>query len=247
MNNIQPELFRQIQKAIRLPEGSFVFKYHSPDLLDKNKKGGIIFEIPTGQHIFRLERDDNFKLNFYHSSPGTGTRVASIDLAQVHPTEHVQIFLTWGTNEINLYLGPMVEGGQLVSATGSPASFQLRVGRDGSIYRVGDEGVQVMGISVFQGNQPILQPTAVEAWKNTLQAIDILGAGESKEGFIYEVVVTNLSIAILVTGFEAYAKTRFLELEGEGIQPKTEAIINAFYIGHNLSAFVQQKAEICRV
>ncbi|KAF0107657.1 MAG: hypothetical protein FD146_1691 [Anaerolineaceae bacterium] len=236
MNNIQPDFFRQIQEAIRLPEGSFVFKYHSPDLLDKNKKGGVIFEIPSGQHIFKLERDDNFKLNFYHSSPGTGTRVASIDLAQVHPAEHVQIFLTWGPNEINLYLGPMVEGGQLVAATGSPASFQLRVGRDGNIYQVGDDGVQVMGISIFQGNQPVLQPTAVDVWKSTLQAIDILGTGESKEGFIYEVVVTNLSIVILVTGFEAYTKTRFLELEGEGIQPNVEAIINAFYSQRERSA-----------
>jgi len=123
----------------------------------------------------------------------------------------------------------MIEGGQLISGTGSIAKFQLRVGRDGNIYQVGDDGVQVMGISVFQGNHPILQPTAIEVWKSTLQAIDILGTGESKKGFIYEVVVTNLSIAILVTGFEAYTRTRFLELKGEGIQPNTEAIINSFY------------------
>lgn len=198
-------------------------------MLDKDKKGGIIFEIPTGKHIFRLERDNNFKLNFYHSSPGTGTRIASIDLEQVNRADEVQIFLTWSPNEVNLYLGPMIEGGQLISATGSPANFQLRVGRDGKIHQIGDDGVQVMGISVFQGNQPVLQPTAVEVWKSTLQAIDILGTGESKEGFIYEVVATNLSIVILVTGFEVYTKTRFLEIEGEGVQPNTEAIINTFY------------------
>jgi hypothetical protein len=212
-----------------LIEGTFVFKYRSSDLLDKSKNGGIIFDLPSGQHVFRLERDNNFHLNFYHSTPGTGTRIASIALDQVVRAEEVQIFLTWSPAEINLHLGPMIEGGQLISATGILANFQLRVGRDGNIYRVGDDGVQVIGISVFQGNQPVLRPTAIEAWKNTLQAIEILGAGESKDGFIYEVVVTNLSIAILATGFETYAKTRFLELEGEGIQPNVEAIINAFY------------------
>ncbi len=229
MKNIQPELFRQIQEVIRLPEGTISFKYHSPDLLDKSKKGDILFEIPSGQHIFRLERDNNFNLVFCHSSPGTGTRIASIDLEQVKRTDEVQIFLTWSPNEIKIYVGPIIEGGQLIGATGIPANFQLRVGRDGNVYRVGDEGVQVMGMSVFQGNQSILQPTAIDAWKSTLQAIDILRTGKSEEGFIYEVVTVNLSITILVTGFEAYAKTRFLELEGEGIQPYTDAIIKVFY------------------
>jgi len=106
MNNIQPELFRQINEAIRLPEGTFAFKYNSPDLLDKNKKGGIIFEIPSGQHVFRLERDNNFMLNIYHSSPGTATRIASLNLDQVKQADEVQIVLTWSPQRNQSLFGP---------------------------------------------------------------------------------------------------------------------------------------------
>ena len=63
----------------------------------------------------------------------------------------------------------MIDGGHLISSPGSIAKFQLRVGHDGNIYQVGDNGIQVMGISVFEGNQPILQSTAIEVWKSTLQ------------------------------------------------------------------------------
>lgn len=41
--------------------------------------------------------------------------------------------------------------------------------------------------------------------------------------------MSNFIIVTLVTGFEAYCKTKFLELESEGINPDLEALITAFY------------------
>lgn len=228
MNNIPPRIFKQIQEAILRPEGSFVFEYQSPDLFDKAKPGGTILEIPSGQHLFRLERDNDFFMHFYHSSPGTGTRVATIDLKKVPAVSQVFIAFSWAPKEIALHVGPR-PGAELLSATGIASNKQFRVGRDGHVYQIGDHGVETMGISIYQGGKPIILPTALEAWRETVRAIDILSKGESAAGYQYEVVVTNLTLVFLVTGFEAYSKKRFLELEEEGITPNTDAIVEAFY------------------
>lgn len=42
-------------------------------------------------------------------------------------------------------------------------------------------------------------------------------------------MVPNLTLSILVTGFEAYCKTRFLELEQEGIKPDMAALVSIFF------------------
>lgn len=74
-----------------------------------------------------------------------------------------------------------------------------------------------------------MQPTAIDSWKETVKAIEILGTGKSDQGYMFETTVTNLSLAILVTGFEAFTKKRFLEIEQEGIKPNIDAIVNSFF------------------
>jgi len=245
MNNIPPHIFKQIQEAILRPEGAFVFEYQSSDLFDKAKPGGTILEIPSGQHLFRLDRDSDFFMHFYHSSPGTGTRVATIDLKKL-PAAVSQVFIafSWTPQEIALHVGPR-PGSELLSATGIASNKQFRIGRDGHVYQIGDYGVQTMQVSIYQNGKPIILPTALEAWRETIQAIDILSKGESVAGYTYEVVVTNLTLAILVTGFETYSKKRFLELEEEGIAPNTNAIVEVFYPKKEREAGIEEllKAE----
>lgn len=211
------------------PEGTFTFEYQSADLFDKSKLGGIILEIPSGQHLFRLERDNDLCIHFYHSSPGTGTRVASIDLKNLPAAPIVFMAFSWSPEETKLHISPRVPGATLVSATGNSSNRQFRVGRDGHVYQVGDHGVELMGVSVYQAGQPVIQPTALEAWRETVKAIEILSTGHSTEGYIYEVVLANLTLAVLVTGFEAYTKKRFIELEQEGITADASAVLEAFY------------------
>lgn len=229
MKNIPPEIYKQIQDAMCRPEGTVTFKYTFKDLFNPDIGSGIILEIPSGAHLFRLERDANLLLHFYHSSPGTGTRVASIDLKQVVPADSVFFAFTWSPKEINLHVGPQVEGGKLLSARGNNSKKKFRVGKDGGVYQIGNEGVEVMGINVYKGGQPVLQPTAIEAWKETIKAIEILATGKSDQGYVFETTVTNLTLVILVTGFEAYSKKRFLELEKEGITSETESIVSFFF------------------
>jgi len=230
MLNITPEQFKEIQDRICMPVGTFWFDYHSTDLFDKSNDGGIVLEIPSGQHLFRLERDKAFFLHYYHYSPGTGTRVASIDLNSVPASPNVFILFSWSPEEIKLTIRPReVSESQFVEAIGVISSKQFRVGADGRVYQFGDHGVVAMGFNIYEGGKPIVQPTALEAWKETVKAIDILETGQSSEGFIYEVVITNLTLAVLVTGFEAYTKKRYLEIEQEGVHPDTKEVIESFY------------------
>jgi len=226
MKNLPSHFVRHLQKVMCRPEGTVDIKYTCPDLFDKEKSGGIIFEIPSGEHLFRLERDNALCINFYHFSPGTGTRVATIDLNNLPPVPSVYLAFEWTPDGIKLYVGA---GSKFVSATGIVSKKQFRIGKDGHVYKIGDHGVEVKGLTFYQAGQPIITPTAKEAWGEILHAIDILATGQSTKGYAYEIVLTNLTISILVTGFEAYMKKRFLEIEKEGIAPDTDAIIKAFY------------------
>lgn len=226
MNNMPEEIFEQIREAIKTPTGSFGFEYYSKDLMDQAHSGGVLFEIVSGAHVFRLDRNKEFLLNFYHSSAGTGTRIATIDLKLVPKCEQAFILFTWSPDEINLYFGPRIKEGRLFSAKGEPCKFELCVGEDGIIYQIGDKDVDVMNVSVFQGEKQIISPTAINSWRDTKKALEILETGESKEGYVFESIVSNITISILVTGFEAYTKKRAIELEKEGVKPDITALFS---------------------
>jgi len=240
MKNIPPEKLREIQEAMQRPEGTLSFSYFSDDLFNADKRGGRIWELLAGQHFFLIERTDDLLLRFYHSSPGTGTRVASIDLKQMSACNSIWIAITWAPTQIDLYAGPLRVSSDLQSSVGTVSKKGFRIGRDRSVYQVGDEGVEVMGISVYQGQTPVLLPTALEAWKATIQAVEVLATGTSTEGYIFEVVSTNLTLSILVTGFEAYCKTRFLELEGEGIRPDVASLLKTIIPRREIEAGIEQ-------
>lgn len=223
--NLPPEILNNLQEAAKRPVGTFEFIYTSKeDLFDPTIKGGIIFELSAGKHYFRLERSDDAQILYFYSSPGTGTRVATVDLKKMKSSDKVFFAFTWSPEEINLHVSPKIEGGELVSAKGVISSKKFQIGEDGQVVQIGDEGVEVMGTRVDIGGKQIIKPTAISAWTETKKAIGILSKGESKDGYIFETVKANLSIVMMVTGFEAYCKTRFQEIEGEGILPDREKV-----------------------
>ena len=226
--SLPPEIFQQIADAICRPIGSFAFEYESPDAFLDNKKGGIILEIPSGGHYFRLDRTEERLLRFFHSSPGTGTRVATIDLNELPPFNRAFLAFTWSPEETNFHCGPRGLDVGLLHATGSPSPISFRLGDDGSVFQIGDAGVQVMGVRVRRNGSLILAPTAIETWNSTIKAIDLLWTGQSDQGFLFEVLQTNSSLAMLVTGLESYASTRLLEIEKEGIPPEAKKLFDAF-------------------
>ncbi len=213
---------------MRRPEGTLIFRYRSDQILNPEAGPGKVMEVTTGGILFSLARDAGLNLSFIHSSPGTGTRVASVDLAPLSGSKALRIALVWSPNETRVQVFDAENPERVVQGRGELSKKQLRVGKDGGIYQVGDEGLHVMGAEIYQGGKPILSPTALESWTMTLEGIRVLFTGRSDQGYLFEAVTSNLAIVMLVTGFEAYCKRRFLEVEDEGIEGDFQALAQKF-------------------
>lgn len=212
------------------PIGTIKFIPYATKLFDKTEPNPILLCVSSGRHMFWIERDNDFNLNYYHSSPGTDTRVASVDLNSIVVSDTIFIIFSWSPDEIILNVGTSKKDGKVVSSKGKSSLVKFRVGEDSLIYRMGEEnGITHIFTDYYSNGKYILQSTALEAWTETIKAINILATGESTEGYSYEKVVSNLTLSVLVTGFESYTKKRFLELEQEGISPRIDMIIKEFY------------------
>lgn len=228
MLNIPTDVLNQITANLQRPAGTVRMVSRIEGLFDPSVPGGVILEILAGSHLYRLERDSAMQLHFYHSSPGRGTRVATIDLNTVAESEKMFWGFRWSPSEIQLFIGPKIPSGQLKFAKGVESARQFRTTSAG-VFQIGDSGVEVMGMRMFVGGTPVLQPTAKDAWRETIKAIEFLQSGKSDVGYVYEVVISNLTLSTLVTGFETYCKTRFVELEAEGVTPNTTGLSNRFF------------------
>lgn len=210
MSEHQPkELYEQLKEAMKRPEGSFVTKDFNLELFNPESTSGTIFEVITGDHIFLLQRNCDFELQFIHSSPGTETRVATINLKEIKDLSKVFIALIWSTSEIKLTIGPAIKGETLITSIGVKSDTSYRI-INGSVIKIGGPGVTVMDTRIFSDGGYILEPTAIETWKSTLNAIEILQSSESTLGYLHETVLSNLTISTLVTGFETYSKNDVL-------------------------------------
>lgn len=225
---LSSDLVQHIGKIICMPEGTVEFEYSSTKAFKRNALSGILIEIPANGHMFRIDRTSERVLRFFHSSPGTGTRVASIALDPLPDFEKAYFAFSWSPEEVKFYCGAREIEPKLLSAVGTSSTISFRIGQGGQIFQIGDDGVHVMGVRVYKNNQPILAPTAREVWLDTIKAINILKTGVSEEGFIFEVVQTSAILSMLVTGLENYTKTRLLELELEGITADWKRLLHEF-------------------
>jgi hypothetical protein len=150
-------------------------------------------------------------------------------MTELQETTKVQIFLTWHPDSVSLFLGPL-EGEQklLQSEGGEESPMRLLVGENGEIYEVGDAGIEVAGFRAYEGDRLVVEPTAIETWRNTLDAIGVLQEGRVEEDARFEIAQANAVVTMLVTGLEAYGQKRFRELTGEGITPNLIALAQAF-------------------
>ena len=237
MENLPDEIMNQIRKAINIPKGAFSFEYSSEDLMDPDISGGIIFEIISGVRIFRLERTNDLLLKYYYASPGTDTRVATIDLKGIPSSKNLIIIFVWSPDSIQLYLGLRGGNEKLCHGVGVKCGFQLQTAKGDGIIKIGDSNIKVMNLNIYQNGTLIFSPTAINSWRDTIKALEILKTGTSDVGYIYESVQANLTISMLVTGFEAYMKIRVLEMEKEGTIPFLDALFTKEKLGEMQTKF----------
>jgi hypothetical protein len=232
MNDTQLEenrFYANIQNALNRKIGTAAFFYKSTDLFDSSNMGGLIFQFVLGSRLFRLERDSDLVVHFYYSTPGTGTRLASIDLRKLTPAEVSRMMISWAPDKTQLLIGTTSEFDEDIKAQGELSKKQFRVGKDGNVHQLGDTGAEVSSTYLYFGDHLVLQPTAIESWHESLEAVDVLSKGPKGSGYIYEMVLSNVVISFLVTGFETYSLKRFLELEQEGNTPDTTSLIRSFF------------------
>ncbi len=226
----QKEILRELQEKTKRPEGTVMIRGSIHGLSDSSIDNLLIMQLVSGAQLFRIERDKNMNVKFYHSSPGTGTRVASISLNPACPFSEVAWGFIWSPKDIKLFMGPNDPKGELIFSEGYEISKRkFQVDRNGNVIQIGDDGVEVTDTKIFINGGPILEPAAIDVWRSTIQAVNLLKGGTSTAGYSYEVVICNTIISTLVTGFEVYCKTRFIELEKEGIRPDYDSLIGRVF------------------
>jgi hypothetical protein len=226
--NFDPAEALKMRSLLRRPVGTYEFTYRSDWLFDAESGGdGLILQIPTGAHLFRLERQPDLTLAFLHAAPTTGTRIASIDLRTLEPSDAVFIAFSWSPSEAKLYVGSYgirADRSGLRAANASLSDRRISVHESGTIQELGPG---VIGARVQSGERTIFAPSATESWSDVKEAIRVLLSGSSADA-MYRVIVGNQVISMLNTGFESFARTRFVELEREGWGGDFDALVAEF-------------------
>jgi len=176
-----PSKLKEFEETMRHPTGGCFFPRPWAYLMNAEKRGFEIFRKVAGQQFSLIERTDDLILQFYHSAPATGTRVAKIPLKEFAPCGAIGICITWAPSEINLRAGPMGDASKVRTAVGGKSKIGYRISTDGSVIQIGSENVEVLPGSEYKNGKPTLQPTAIEAWQNTKKAVEVLGMGTSTE------------------------------------------------------------------
>ncbi|MBN2224161.1 MAG: hypothetical protein JW765_05755, partial [Deltaproteobacteria bacterium] len=161
---------KKCEELFKRQIGTVSVEYSSEDLFKPDKKG-ILVDIVAGAHYFLVEKCENQLLKYFHSTPGTGTLVASIDLNEVPICDIVRVCFNWSPTEINLYIEPVIKGHRTYAAKGIDSARCYRVGKDRSVYRIGDEGVEVIEVTVYEKGRKQLGPTAIQSWNIVLKAL----------------------------------------------------------------------------
>lgn len=238
---------KEEEKSLCLTAGAVIFSYTNSYLFDESHDGFLIFEKVAGLNIFRIVRDEQKIVKFYHSSPSCGTRVASIDLNKIKKSKILNIRFKWCVGETALFISPEENNGKydFTISKGIPSGISLRTDRHGVIYTI-NSSAGVKNMTIYEKGKPILLPTALEAWEATVKSVNLLVIDDHDIEHHHEVVTVNMILVMLVAGFESYSKRRFFELEQEGLKHDTSLLINSFLpkreIENGISEILEEEA-----
>ena len=182
-----------------------------------------LFQQVSGSHIFQLIHTKDNELLFYHSSPGTKTRVASLHLPNNQVIlQNINLVITWSPQNIALYFK---NSKWMSHADGKKSFIHFQTDDKGNIIQIGDKGIEVKGLRIISNNQLVISSSAINTWEETLETIKTLKSGKSELGYPYEVSIANVSLITLVSGFETYLKKRFIEIPDEGYKFNKQELI----------------------
>ncbi len=220
-------------------KGTVKFTLSESNIFDMTIPRLRILEICKNQTVYVLERDSEFNLKFMQSHPSYDTKTASVNIQDYDGSPHLFVSFTWSDEGQNaIYVGNYKEDTLRSSLSYDSPNVKFRVGKDGSIYQIGDEGVKVGAYKVVMGGQTVLEPSAIELYSFQTEKIQVLVQNCKKGDFLFESTISQLVIVMLVTAFEAYTRTRFIELEQEGKVLDIERLYERFVPERYRAGFV---------
>lgn len=222
--NVSPDFFHRMLKSgsgeiiISLPNGV------ADNML--NVQRVTLFQGGDQNTFVRLERDAKYRLTYFYTTSGLGTSVASVPLAPFASVKNVTAKLQWSPEAIYIE----VEGGGAKRHADGKKTNKVVIpnGEDG-VLEFGDDGAELGMFTMHAGDQLVAKASAIKAWEHMLEGCKVLLSGQSDQGFMFEVIQKNFLIVMLVTGFEAYCKDRFLEMEKEGWAADKDALTKVFF------------------
>jgi hypothetical protein len=225
-------------------EGTVEFVISKSNLFDENIPIVRVLEIAKGQTVFILERDPNFNLRFIQGNPNYETRVAQINIRDFRNASKLFIAFTWSDKENAIYVGEYGRGKLWSAKSSEDPNIKFRIGKDGGIYRIGNKGIQVGYYMVKVGREIVLEPTVKEIFDFQIKKMGILIENCKKGDFLFESTLVQQIIVMLVTAFEVYTRTRFVELEKEGKVVNMEALYERFVSEKYREQFKEEVREI---
>lgn len=223
-----PEQLQDMINIMLRPSGLLTFVCQNYRFEQWREKTTIILNIKTGYHIFKIVKDENDFISFIHSSPGTGTRIVTLNFARFLKNTQLAWQIVWNPKDImfridndDTFENPEIRYGQ-------KAEFQLRLAENGEEISLGSEE-SIHYYSYNEGGKSLLKPTAIQSWDGTKYAIKkILDFAENNDDYLHEIINGNIAISMLVTGMEVYCHRRFAEIEREGFRCDYEKLLNSF-------------------
>ena len=211
----------EIQEAVRRQEGTLLFSLDPTQLYSQQGDFSVV-RIPTGAVLIEVTRDSQGMLQFMHASPGTGTRIATVELPEFTADRPFLVVLTWSPVETGMHAG--FQSMAPVMASGSPSRESVRL-VGGAVFEMDTD--RVMSYQVVQDGELALRESAIESWRSVGKAVDVHLRSEPTEGQLGKTVQANLAIVMLATGVETFLARRFEEIEREGREADLPAFIKA--------------------
>jgi len=220
-----------------IKNGALEFTFHSPETFIGS---GIIFDQVSKDQYIRIEKTSDSCFRLYYSTPGTGTLAAEIE-GRIFENKRVLKFkCRWSRpNRLNFEIMDPSNKHIRSSSKGKPSKLQYMITTDGKAVPVGDEGVDVHSIQIRTPDGFVLDNTAIQTWKSTLNAVEILLNERNTDNYQFNLILNNLILSTIITGFEVYSKKRFVEIEREGATADIESLVKHFYSNKQLEMGIE--------
>jgi len=219
----------QISSLLCRNEAAAAIEVTLAELFHALKEKIPIRKIIAGQHVFIIVfSDDQKTLDFYYSVPSSGTRKASletqkvIEILKLSQNEAI-IGFSWTPHELSFGVFSKYSNDS-EGVKGNPSDILFRVDKTGNIVQ---QSSNMSNVHIYKDGKLNISPTAIETWNETINSINILLEKAYKDDdFQYNVAITNSIVSMIISGFEIYTQRRFVELEGEGLSPNIQKLVD---------------------